>query len=1125
MEGGSGPSGGVEVGTVVECVVRNAMEKLIEKQASSKAAAGRGPDAGQARKRELARYFEETRRQLVSVLALVRWQQRRLKATAQCDDLIEHLEQHREHITGTSERMCLAADETAQRHFTPMYDMRTAVDVLAAGTYRGLPTMDTERIVAHRVSESEKDEVIKQLDFVLRAQLLRMHIPPVLSKVEVSNGRLVIEFEDEFELELSLRLELPHRPFRVDRLQLLVRAVGGALPPSQGLADLLEKRINMSPEPLDEAVRILGDAVRVRTWHILHSQSQGLLLYPKVEVEASTSSFVVYYWQESPVLSFQALMSPALRASTAAAQLHQSSADGAGAVALMGGSVAAHVKGRAPCLVLASGRGMHSRVQMKHIPPLVTANGQPLDILIKRSALDLGSILDYTRKEHARCRLLLLFRCLETEGSAGLDAAGVTPHLSEAGNELIIKVEGMARLSIVVDHRSGELEVRDLQGHTAAKAWHDKLETGLHKALFKEVPGSAAQELLAWRAKDMLCIITSLAPALGLLPTTRRLLTYSHSQATQLQSIVGDKKPAVYLQVAGSGMLDSGCREASKAVAKTGAQDIWALVVQCDAAQRTYSYRLVLLSIGKAPHIGKNSKPPQAPQVVEIDPYDDEAAMLGSAAGARAGGIARDGTGCAVPKRQRGPGGGLGMRQRAALELPRVVELLLQRVNFMKLQCQLDTHNLKWRRADGVLLLSLPCAPLLSREFRLRLQSKSANASILAGGQAGWTVEMQLTSSTLPDTKAPEDVVPAPLQKGLLEDLVHVRRGRAQDESSRDMLVFSFPSVHTESIGHLRTALQGVVMIARIVQEARALLGTDATSELAKAVQRSVKLEAAGYTCLVLRFIGTEELMVIRCRAKGGLVVTLGPHPRAGLLPLVALVEVALDAGKSLASVLTFLIRAMSVLEAVKQLEACPGDITVLGYSMEAMALVFRGCYSLYIRWTLDFVGDGKAPYSLGDLCPHAHHRPLPWGLESAFMSHALHTGGNMSALADTLWCIPTWSLLVSAAAQHLAHARNEAPVEHQLAAGGSRGAGAGTTALAHVDEKRAALVCGAAQLPQLLRLLHRHMAAWHLYYMGHMFMTKVSRPSVAGTPAASAAQNKEGSITAGKNSERSLLL
>ena len=396
MEGGGGGGGRqaargggmVEVGTVVESVVRNAMEKLIEKQAAPRAATGRGPDGGQVRKRELARYFEETRRQLVSVLALVRWQQKRLKLTAKCDDLIEHLEDHRDHITGTSERMCLAAEETAHHYRTPMYDMRTAVDVLAAGTYRGLPTMETDRIVAPRVSESEKDEVMKQLDFVLRAQLLRFHIPPVLSKVEVRNGRLLLESEDEFELELSLRLDLPNRPFRVDRLQLLVKAVGGTLPPSQGLPDLLERRINMHPEPLDEAVRILCDAARMLTWHILHSQSQTLNLFPKVELEASTSSFVLYYWQESPVLSFQSLMPAAVRAS-AAAEEQQSAGDGGGAAAQMNGSVAAHVKGRAPCLVLMSNRDVHSRVQIKHIPPLVKENGQALDIVIKRSALDL----------------------------------------------------------------------------------------------------------------------------------------------------------------------------------------------------------------------------------------------------------------------------------------------------------------------------------------------------------------------------------------------------------------------------------------------------------------------------------------------------------------------------------------------------------------------------------------------------------------------------------------------------------------------------------------------------------------------------------------------------------------
>jgi hypothetical protein len=214
---------------------------------------------------------------------------------------------------------------------------------------------------------------------------------------------------------------------------------------------------------------------------------------------------------------------------------------------------------------------------------------------------------------------------------------------------------------------------------------------------------------------DMWGICRRLLTTCVLCEICRRLLTYSHSQATQLQNIVGDKKPAVYLQVAGSGMLDSGYREASKTAPKPVAQDIWTLVVQCDAAKRAYWYRLVILSVSKAQNNGKAAK---APQVVEIDPYQDDGALLGSVASV----IARDGTGCAVPKRRKGPGEGPGMRQLAALELPRVVELLLQRINLIKLQRQLDTHNLRWRAADGSVLLSLPCAPLQSRELRLRIQ-------------------------------------------------------------------------------------------------------------------------------------------------------------------------------------------------------------------------------------------------------------------------------------------------------------------------------------------------------------------------------------------------------------------
>jgi hypothetical protein len=47
------------------------------------------------------------------------------------------------------------------------------------------------------------------------------------------------------------------------------------------------------------------------------------------------------------------------------------------------------------------------------------AHSQVRAIPLTRSALDLSAILDYTLKEHAKCRLRLLQRCLELERAAG----------------------------------------------------------------------------------------------------------------------------------------------------------------------------------------------------------------------------------------------------------------------------------------------------------------------------------------------------------------------------------------------------------------------------------------------------------------------------------------------------------------------------------------------------------------------------------------------------------------------------------------------------------------------------------------------------------------------------------
>ena len=1116
---GVGSASMVGMDQVVEAVVRNAMERLIEKQDQ------RGqPAKDGARKRELARYFEETRRQLVSVLALLRWQQRRLKVTAKCEDLIDALEDHRAHMTMTAERMCVAAEESAH-HRTPMYDMRTAVDVLAAGTYCGLPSMEVERTIAPKVEGDEKDAVIAQLDFQLRAELLRMHIPPELSRIEVRDGRLLLEAANEFELELSLRLELPPRPWRVDRLQLLVKAVGGPRPTCQGLAELLERRMSVvdRQNQLHEAVSVLGDAVRMRTWHILHGQSQQLLLFPKVEIEATTSSFLVYYWQDSPILSFERLMTTAVRASSAQQQqkqqsLAQSAPEGGSAGVALGG-ISAQVKIRAPCLVLTSNRDMHSRVQIKHLPALVQENGHILEIPIKRSALDLAAILDYAIKQHARCRLRLLLNCLQGEGAAKLNSAGIQPVLSESGHELVVQVDQVPRLSIVVDHRSGELEARDLELCGAGGASHDKLETGLHKALFKEADGAAAQALLTWRASDMLGIVTGLAPALGLRPA-QRLLTYSHSQATQLQAIVGDKNPAIFLQLAGSSILDSGYSDDIKVMHKPSSRENWTVVVQCDPAARLYSYRLVVLSVSKVASSG-NHKPVDSPHVFEIDPYENLGhGPLSGGGPAVAPWAARDGIGRAHPKRLKTAydvNDKASMRHMTALELSRVIEVAAQRVNLLKLQRQLDTHSLSWRAARGVLLLALPCAPLQARELRLSLAP--GNASMVAGGESGWTVEMRLTSSSLPNgVRPPHEVIAAPregLGVELLDSFVHLREEPTDGDLCGSTLVFDFPCIHAESIRDLREAMQSVVLMARLTDEARPLIQQDTPLDSPTgmhALHGRVTVEAAGYTALVLRLVASGELVILRCTAKGGLLVTIG-HDDSVQHPLAAHIEVALDAGKSLASVLVSLVMAQPVLSAVAALKATVGDLTVLGYALDGLTVVFRGCFALHIRWAPDTVGEQAVAYSVGDLCPYAPHRAVPQGLDSSFMPHAKHSGGSISALADTLWCVPAWKQLVAAAAQCLSlpHENDTAGTEvsgSQVAAGNDDRR---VSALGHVTDNRSALVCLAPQLPQLMDIFHRHLAAWHLFHMGNMMMLKV-RPAAAGAKVA------EACVTAGRH-------
>jgi len=293
----------------------------------------------------MKKYLEETRRQLISLLALVRWKQEHLEVSNHCEQLIKRLQQHQNHMHETSARLSLSAVQMVHNYRAPMYDVRTAVDVLATGTYRMLPDMDLRAIVPPKISDAEKAALMEQLGFLLRTELLRLQVPPDLTRIEVKDGRLILASKGDFELTLSLRLDHPARPFRVESVRLFVRAEGAALPQTEWLGhlgQLLEGRMATSAQPLVEAATILSDAVRIRTWQLLHAQALSTLAVPRAEVQtlSNGNSFAVSYWPDAPLLSFEPLMGPAAqRRAEGAARL-------TGAMSAAAAETAPRAKGR-----------------------------------------------------------------------------------------------------------------------------------------------------------------------------------------------------------------------------------------------------------------------------------------------------------------------------------------------------------------------------------------------------------------------------------------------------------------------------------------------------------------------------------------------------------------------------------------------------------------------------------------------------------------------------------------------------------------------------------------------------------------------------------------------------------
>jgi hypothetical protein len=210
----------------------------------------------------------------------------------------------------------------------------------------------------------------------------------------------------------------------------------------------LEKIMGMAEQPLVEAVNFLSDCCRLRTWQILNQQVFLSISDPRLAIETSQAGniFTIYYWTDSHVLTFDAL----LEDPAAAKEDEPGKAE-----------TEPRAKLPPPHITLISHNQGISRVQIKHKPPLAEADGKIVQLTLNKEDVSLEHLIHQAISHHAKCRLRVLYKSLQAKTQI-LAAAGITSHLEPACHELEIRVDTCRRLSITVDTRMGDFAVRDV---------------------------------------------------------------------------------------------------------------------------------------------------------------------------------------------------------------------------------------------------------------------------------------------------------------------------------------------------------------------------------------------------------------------------------------------------------------------------------------------------------------------------------------------------------------------------------------------------------------------------------------------------------------------------------------
>ncbi|KAL2609720.1 hypothetical protein R1flu_028293 [Riccia fluitans] len=213
------------------------------------------------RKLSLLKYVLRTRQRLLRLLVLSKWC-RQLPLVERCQQLAGTVSNHDTSFTQAADFLFFL-HEGLQQARAPIYDIPSAAEVLLTGEYSRLPKCIEELGMQPMLAGEERVEALQKLDTLLRSRLLDISLPKEISDITVSEGRIILQVDGEFRVQLTAGYRGHLHLWRILHLELLVGESTGPtkLTDHQRLAlgDDLERRMAASDDPFKLLYSIVHD--------------------------------------------------------------------------------------------------------------------------------------------------------------------------------------------------------------------------------------------------------------------------------------------------------------------------------------------------------------------------------------------------------------------------------------------------------------------------------------------------------------------------------------------------------------------------------------------------------------------------------------------------------------------------------------------------------------------------------------------------------------------------------------------------------------------------------------------------------------------------------------------------